>query len=330
MVVVEFATLRACGTASKTSRRARPGLTLIELLVAISIIGILAAMLLAGVQASRAAARRAWCANNLRQIGLALNSYQSSMGCLPHTVNGGKGYSIHSMVLPQLEQTDLFNSINFSLGPLSQQNNTAGFRIAVSTFLCPADPNTLKWAPHNSFNSYPANTGYGYQVFNQKFNGMFVKPPGPPTSLADVPDGVSNTAMIAEWTLGTFRTTDIQPRRIVYPTPYPLLDGKDFDQFLALCQSVTTARHYFVFKGQNWINCGFGDTQYNHDLAVNARSCTNHHYVQEGAWSAGSFHWGGANVVFADSHVTFVRNSIALPVWRAFGTRSGGEVVDRR
>ena len=91
------------------------GFTLIELLVVIAIIGVLIALLLPAVQAAREAARRAQCANNLKQIGLALHNYHDAHGVLPPGyvyqpgyATGGFGWA--SMILPYMEQTPLFNA----------------------------------------------------------------------------------------------------------------------------------------------------------------------------------------------------------------------------
>ena len=123
------------------SRKHRHGFTLIELLVVIAIIGVLIALLLPAVQAAREAARRAQCTNNLKQIGLALHNYHSVNGTFPlgsikaqQNLGSYASYrwSVHAQILPNLEQTALYNAINFnwcpcSSGTASSINSTARF-----------------------------------------------------------------------------------------------------------------------------------------------------------------------------------------------------------
>ncbi|MHC5537827.1 DUF1559 domain-containing protein [Singulisphaera rosea] len=141
----------------------RRGFTLIELLVVVLIIALLIALLIGAVQAARESNRRALCGNNLRQIGIALASYESTHGSLPvggvqrlvgstSEFNGwgnfdGKGFanslSWRALILPQLDQNPLYNSINFSL-PIDANNpdKSAGFTTwttVLAVFLCPSD-----------------------------------------------------------------------------------------------------------------------------------------------------------------------------------------------
>ena len=109
---------------TRPNRRPR-GFTLIELLVVIAIIAVLIALLLPAEQAARDAARRAQCANNLKQIGLALHNYHSIQNVFPpgriNTYIAGNGHcwGPYSQLLPQMEMPALFAAMNLSMNPTS-------------------------------------------------------------------------------------------------------------------------------------------------------------------------------------------------------------------
>src|SRR5262249_32072799 len=136
------------------------GFTLIELLVVIAIIAVLIALLLPAVQAAREAARRAQCVNNLKQIGIALHNYHNAAnvfppGCsanvftvTPITYHSWVGWSAQGMMLGYLEQSALYNAVNFAFvpswggdDPVTSITNTTVARTILATFLCPSDGN---------------------------------------------------------------------------------------------------------------------------------------------------------------------------------------------
>ena len=131
--------------------RPSAGFTLIELLVVITIIGILMAVLLPAVQAAREAARRSACANNLKQIGLAILNFESAHRKLPA---GGEGtdwktksstfstQSLFTHLLPFIERTDLYNSMNLtkSYRDAAAPQNVAAAKTNINVYVCPSNP----------------------------------------------------------------------------------------------------------------------------------------------------------------------------------------------
>ena len=192
------------------SHRRRPGFTLIELLVVISIIAVLIGLLLPAVQAAREAARRVSCVNNMKQIGIAFHNYHDGNGTLPPGyvyrlgyTTGGFGWA--AMILANVEQTPLFNAINFDLPAWSIQNTTVCTR-SISYYQCPTDYTTSTpngFLSRESFryskSSYVATFGPNdMDVTPEDRSGLFSR--NSSTRFAAVTDGLSQTLAAGERT----------------------------------------------------------------------------------------------------------------------------------
>ncbi len=216
------------------------GFTLIELLVVIAIIAVLIALLLPAVQAAREASRRAQCTNNLKQVGLAMHNYHSSVGSFPPggtntgnvetigTTGAWGNWSAFSMMLPYMEQGPIYASCNFSVvnqgygaGTDGAMNSTATVT-TINAFLCPSAPrlNGGNWTSYygsaypniNYFASVgsslcqyaggPAGVAYNDGNGNSAApNGPF-EVFGPVFGVRDITDGTSNTIAFGEWRTG--------------------------------------------------------------------------------------------------------------------------------
>ncbi len=325
--------------------RKRAGFTLIELLVVIAIIAVLIALLLPAVQAAREAARRMQCANNLKQLGLAMQNYHDVQGTFPigrmglnYTYNIGaqaanrRTWALN--IMPFLEQGAVFQAINFSLGFYYPQNTTVITSI-VPGFHCPSDPNTyaievgstaqrryegnyvVNWGnshfTQDQCNSGCANWNYPDPWVNNPLAAQFgpVKFMGAPfggnvaRGISFLVDGTSNTLMMAEVIIGLDNGGTYDVRGDVYNDDQVCTT---FMTFTTPNSTIYDVEGYCAYPYQINPPC----------YKVNGAANYSAPYV-----AARSRHPGGVNALKCDGSVTFFKSSVAVQTSRAPGDRAG-------
>jgi prepilin-type N-terminal cleavage/methylation domain-containing protein len=183
----------------------RTGFTLIELLVVIAIIAVLIAMLLPAVQSARESARRAQCLNNLMQLGIALQNYESSHEMFPPGVvndtgpvlDQAKGYHFGWLVriLPYCEMRNIYNHFNLKLGLYETQNLTTRTTL-VRSYLCPSDNGVNRAINNVAMTNYVACHNDSEAPIDVKNNGVFFL--NAALRYEDIPDGSSQTIFLGE------------------------------------------------------------------------------------------------------------------------------------
>lgn len=296
----------------------RRGFTLVELLVVIAIIGVLVALLLPAVQAAREAARRMRCSNNLKQLSLGLHNYESTFLTLPPAGINSNQMSWLVMMLPYIEQKNLYDQFNFTQGGWNSFNRiTIVKKVKLPVANCPSlstpKDNFSLFDPANESdvsalhyyavlgpigaNSFGGNApylqqgvdaGFGFCASQGAFgqatlSGTNVVPINNP--LRAITDGTSNTIMLGELAWNN------------YPYWRPWTRGYYTDN-----------RGTLLYASKNVKN------------PINSR-------ISDG-WNDGSFgslHPGGAMFARADASVQYLRQTVDMGTYRALASRDGGE-----
>ena len=342
--------------------RRRTGFTLIELLVVIAIIAILIGLLVPAVQKVREAAARAQCQNNLKQLGLAMHNYEGAHKRFPPAFSGNvspayaaQGYPAYffswsavAYLNPYLEQTAIYNRMDLTQPTYTLPNYTisAANQFAVvqiiPLFLCPSDQmrpvssayGVTSMGPTNYAVNVGTGTTNGGMPYGSLWNtdGMFRAQTG--TRIAEVTDGMSNTAMMSESLLGDGpeNATGAMPGnpQLVYAyvsfgTPLTPANCSGATNW-----NLSNRRGFMWASGE--MRCG----SYNHFLLPNSPTCdciTNDTnpgpgiYTSVGFRAARSNHTGGVNVLLGDGSVRFIVNGIQQTSWWALATRNRGDII---
>lgn len=303
-------------------RPLRSGFTLVELLVVMATIGVLLALLLPAVQQAREAARRATCKNHLRQLGLALHHYHDQFRRFPFGWDThGTGWS--ALILPQLEQRGLHDTLVFVENSVGNWGSGSANEVACGTvipvFRCPSmvqplhvDNSGITGRVPASYRGCgssevlsddPSTAPRGSRSYQEvEHNGLFYGCSS--IGLRDVLDGTSTTVLLGE------SYTDVDFIQDGNALDYWYFGSPQIDP--CRCDGSTNGTEFSEFVGST-------------AAPINARFiATTSGYEKE--MSFGSYHPGGAHLCFADASIHFVSESIDRAVYRALGSRNGGEV----
>ncbi len=319
--------------------QSRRGFTLIELLVVIAIIAVLIALLLPAVQSAREAARRSQCVNNLKQMGFALHNYHDAvLGFPPGYLAASKfidgetdtspGWSWASMILPQLDQSPLYSSINVYL-PIQAAANVTSVQTSLAVFLCPSDQipgrtfavtdgfgNTVATVAPSSYADCTGNDAADVALGlnnDGSGNGLFYR--NSAIRIAAIVDGTSQTVMLMEraWADSEGTWTGAIAGGYILRGPLNPCPGSAVATYLAPC---LVQVHCHMINSNSDSDSGLDDPS--------------------------SFHPGGANILFGDGSVHYIRsitNDLGVNpdgstrytpssiIFQSLGTRTGGEVI---
>ncbi|WP_435007167.1 DUF1559 domain-containing protein [Tundrisphaera lichenicola] len=343
----------------------RFGFTLIELLVVIAIIAVLISLLLPAVQAAREAARRTQCVNNLKQMGIAVHNYHDQIGIFPPAAMslapGQAGWGAWSnsnvswriLILPNMEQNPIYNAVNFQLQNGGGQTIATAWYSRIAVYSCPSDGTNQGFVPFNdnitgTYAMYcPQRPGTTTQQvpttnYNMSFGDNYAVLPlsgqNPWETPLPLPSGIlfrigqngfwGTTGVInyggetgsmrgfADYrTMGVTSmagVTDGTSNTILVGEGLPAQDANNnvWDATGA-ASGVTIPINWFT---------GLPMTSFGAGAPWNTRAS----YAGRGFKS---LHPGGANFLFADGSVHFLKNSINRQTYAALGSRNGGEVI---
>jgi prepilin-type N-terminal cleavage/methylation domain-containing protein len=330
-----------CRRISRSDR----GFTLIELLVVIAVIAVLVSLLLPAVQQAREAARLSQCRNNLKQIGLALQNYEGrnrvfppgyvsgptipAMGPVdPQFNDAGQGWGWQTQLLPDLEQSALYNALNLTLACYDPANSAA-VRTPVTSFRCPSDAGGQNPAFGETVNVVDINdktlavfgrSNYVASVGNSTLwcswpvslepNGALFR--NSRVKISDVTDGLSNTVFVGERSSNLGDST--------WPGAVPFSTHFSWPPFA----SIGTGGTNRAYDGPGaYLGAHSGPCPYEDPVVIHPPNSPLGHSDQMQSSHSGAV----ATVLMGDGSVHVISASINLGIWAGLSSRNGGEVL---
>lgn len=288
----------------------RFGVTIVEVLVVIGLIGVLIGLLVPAVQQSREAARRITCVGHQKQIGIALHQHLATFGRFPADNEDCLSWQVKLM--PMLEQAELFEQIRVAAKGCWNPESTIALEriqggIAIPVYRCPSDPDSGKGSTN-----YLGNSGPG---FHRSENGTITLKAA---TDADFVDGLSNTAAVSECLVGLGK----QPINHLPVPAESLAEWKSL--FVPACRSEAESQRFpGAYMGLRILEPGYPSTVYAHILEPGANSCKG-----KGGGTATmistprSNHRSGVNLLMADGSVVFQSYTVDVRIWRQIGMRN--------
>jgi prepilin-type N-terminal cleavage/methylation domain-containing protein len=284
----------------------RSGLTVIELMVCVSIIAVLASLLLPAVNAARESSRAISCKDKQRQTGMAIISYEAKFKYYPirRGVRSQTFFHWHREILPEIEQSELFERIQYDISNGLDWHQLSGMRVRINLFECPSDPMTRSLVRNQvsgilfGATNYVGIVGQSLALDDGFFPGKFGRPGiTEPRRAKEIVDGLSNTFCLGERPLAEMTLVGAWQ------------SGQDYGH-----------ESLGLFEQLDWrgIRQEFGICEIPFGPGKVETFCDQFH-----PWSQ---HGSGANFTKGDGSVHWVPYATDEKVLRSMCTRDGGEV----